>query len=271
MRAIATRAFCLAAALLAAAPAAAQSGGGQSDKGLQGILSAGAGFVPDYEGSSRSTLVPYAEARVNLGNYYAAFEGNDLRFNVIDSSHFHAGPLIGFRRARNDVDSKAVSLMRRVDHSFTAGGFVEYEHIAADPRSGESVTLSAGQSVIGADSGITATLRAEAHRPLKFIDPGLIATVELDSDWANRDYMRTYFDVDPADSAASGLPVFHARSGFKSVGAAIAVDQFLSRKWAVGVRFHYARLLGDAADSPVTSIAGSPNQTFVGFVLSYVL
>ena len=63
-----------------------------------GYGSLGLSLLPEYEGSNSYILMPYAEGRLNYNNYYARFEGGALRFNLIDSEQFHAGPLIGFRQ-----------------------------------------------------------------------------------------------------------------------------------------------------------------------------
>jgi outer membrane scaffolding protein for murein synthesis (MipA/OmpV family) len=239
--------------------------------GIKGTLALGVGLIPDYEGSSTYKATPYAEARVNLGNYYARFEGGSFRVNLIDSDTFHAGPLIGLRQSRGDVGSNAVAAMDHLSFSATAGGFLEYEHVAQDPRSAERATLTFDDGIAGETGGWTVTVRGVIRRPLDFIDRGLIAAVEADGSWASDRYMQTYFGVSLPDALASGLPPFRAGSGTKSVGVALSLDQFLSRKWSIGARFHYARLANDAADSPITAIAGSPNQFFAGLVIGYVL
>lgn len=259
--------------MVVARPALAQNSGGNSGQsgGLKGFISLGAGLIPDYEGSDDYSATPYVEGRANLGNYYVRFEGGALRFNLVDSDRFHAGPRIGFRRGRGDVGNRAVSRLHHIKDSVTAGGFVEYEHVHKDPRAGERVTLTLADDITGNDSGWEVDLRGVIRRPVNFIDRGLIASFEADTTWSSQNYMQSYFGVTPSDSLRSGLPAYGASAGMKSIGAALALDQFLSRKWSVGVRFHYARLMGAAANSPVTAIAGSPNQYFVGLVAGYVL
>lgn len=238
---------------------------------LKGFLSAGAGLIPDYKGSQYYEPTPYFDARLNYGNYYARFEGGNLRLNVIDSRSFHAGPIIGIRRGRDDSGSAAVSRMNNIDTGITHGGFIEYEHIAQDRREGERVTLSVVDGNINQDGGLAVTLQGVVRRPVKFLNPGLIASFEADVTWANRKYMQTYFGVNASDALTSGLPVYRTGSGFESVGTGFALDQFLSPKWSVGLRLHYARLTGNAADSPITAIEGTPNQFFAGLVIGYVI
>ncbi len=232
-----------------------------------GYGSLGLSLLPEYEGSSSYILMPYIEGRLNYGNYYARFEGGALRFNLIDSEQWHAGPLIGFRRGRGNVNSP-VRTFKHLDDTETAGGFIEWEHVAEDPRSGETVTISADNAVYGEKGGWTIVTRATVRRPIEAVNPGFIVSLTGDLSWVSRPYMRQYFGVSPADSLRSGLPEFSPGDGFNRVGAAISVDQFLSRHFSVGVRGYYARMLGPAADSPVTS---DSNQFFAGIVAGYVL
>ncbi|HEX3756463.1 MAG TPA: MipA/OmpV family protein [Rhizomicrobium sp.] len=239
--------------------------------GIQGYVSAGVGLLPDYIGASKYIIVPYVDGQANLGNYFLRFDGGDLQLNLLDDDNIHAGPLIGYRMGRGDVYYDAVSRMHHIRYSITDGGFVEYEHLAQDPRSGERVTLSVSEGNINYQSGLDVELRALLHRPLDFIDPGLIAAVEGDMGWGDGSFMQTYFGINQPNAVASGFPLFRARSGIEDAGVSLSLDQYLSRKWSVGVRFHYMRLLGDAADTPLTAIAGSPDQMFGGVVVGYVL
>jgi MipA family protein len=262
-------AFGLTAALAAASPLAAHAD--DSGKGVQGYFMLGAGMAPEYDGADSYELVPYIEGLVAKGNYFLRFDSGALQVNLVNSGSFHAGPLVGVVQGRGAVESNPVSAMRNVAWSLAGGGFLEYQHNYADPRSGERLTVSAMQGAINGRTGLRVTARASANRPLEFANPGLIAALAVDVTWADNKYMNTFFSVDAADSAASGLAPFHAGSGIESAGVGFSLDQFLSRKWSVGMRLHYARLMGDASDSPVTSVAGSPNQFFGGLVLGYVL
>jgi len=232
-----------------------------------GYGSLGLSLLPEYEGSNSYILMPYVEGRLNYNNYYARFEGGALRFNLLDSEQFHAGPLIGFRRGRGNVNSP-VRLFKHLDDTETAGGFLEWEHVAKDPRSGETIAIMADNAVYGEKGGWAIVTRATIRRPVEFLNPGFIVSLTGDVSWGSRSYMQKNFGVSPSDSLASGLPAYSAGDGFNRVGVALSADQFLSRHFSVGLRGYYGHLLGPAADSPVTADA---NQFFAGLVAGYVL
>jgi outer membrane scaffolding protein for murein synthesis (MipA/OmpV family) len=232
-----------------------------------GYGSAGLSLIPEYEGSNSYVLLPYFEGRLNYKNYYARFEGGAMRFNLWDSEEFHFGPLIGFRRGRGNVNSP-VHFFKHLDDSETAGAFLEWEHTAEDPRSGETVYLAADNGVIGEKGGWQVVLRGTARRPIEAINPGFIVSLTGDLAWSSKSYTQKYFGVSASDSLASGLPQFNAGSGFSRAGVALSVDQFLSRHFSVGLRGYYASLIGDSSSSPVTS---SSDQFFAGLVFGYVL
>ena len=77
-------------------------------------------------------------------------------------------------------------------------------------------------------------------------------------------YARTYFGVTPAGSVASGLPVFRPEGGQKdiTVGGFVthAITGDLTKGLALIVGGTYKKLVGDFADSPLVSIAGSRHQ-----------
>jgi outer membrane protein len=237
--------------------------------GLTGFVAVGVSYVSDYEGSDDYDISPYIEGRLEYGNYYARLEGSDIRFTVIDSSMWHAGPMLGYRAGRDAVEDHQVQRLRSIDEALTAGAFVEVEHVGEDPRYGETLTLSITQDVTGFESGFVGTLRGIVRRPALFINPGFIVSLDAEIDFASDDYMGTYFDVSPGDAGRSGLPKYDADGGIKDVGVGLSIDQFLSPSWSIGTRLHYFRMLDDAADSPVVDDAGSADQFFAAVVGGY--
>lgn len=65
-------------------------------------------------------------------------------------------------------------------------------------------------------------------------------------------HMQAWYGVTPAQSAASGYPVFTPREGLKDAGVGITWRTELGPQWAAFAGASASRLLGGAADSPLT-------------------
>jgi MipA family protein len=78
-----------------------------------------------------------------------------------------------------------------------------------------------------------------------------------------------YFGVDADQAAASGLPVYAAQGGVRSVGAGAKARHDIDHQWFTHSFIEYERLRGDAAGSPIVGQRGTPNQTMIGFGVGY--
>jgi outer membrane protein len=78
-----------------------------------------------------------------------------------------------------------------------------------------------------------------------------------------------YFSVSAGQSAATGLPVYAATGGFYSYGAGGQIEYFFDRQWSVHAIAEYERINGSAADSPLVTMRGSPNQLTFGVGATY--
>ena len=73
-----------------------------------------------------------------------------------------------------------------------------------------------------------------------------------------------YFGINAGQSAASGLPLFDAKGGVRSVGAGTQARYFWTPQFATHAFVEYERLTGDAASSPLVEQRGTPNQLTFG-------
>jgi len=84
-----------------------------------------------------------------------------------------------------------------------------------------------------------------------------------------------YFSITPAQSAASTisglplLPVYNATGGLYSYGAGGQVEYLLNRHWSILGFVEYQRLTDSAADSPLVTMRGSPDQFMFGVGATY--
>ena len=237
----------------------AGDGGGTADEWSFSI-GAGAGFAPDYEGSEDYKAVPLLLARVQRNEIFVTLEANTLRANLLPFPVFQAGPLVRYRPERDDVDNDAVDDLEDVDAAVELGGFVGFE------AQGWHGRVEVTQDVADAYDGLLVGVRGGYRAVLR---PNLSLNTTVFTTYADDDYMETYFGIDGADAARSGLDTFDADAGFKDVGVSLAARYGGREGWGLTGIAAYKRLLEDAEDSPVVDDEGDANQLFAGLLVTY--
>ena len=89
------------------------------------------------------------------------------------------------------------------------------------------------------------------------------------STWADEDYMSSYFGIDGADAARSGLDQYSADEGFKDISFGGGISYRLFERVSISALASYTRLINDAADSPIVDDAGDENQFLAGALVNY--
>lgn len=227
------------------------------------FIGAGIGSYPDYFGSDEQAVGVAPIARVSLGgNRFARLFVNDLRVNLLDHPNWQLGPAAVYRFGREDVDDRVVRQVHEIDASLSLGAFGGYTwRDPAELRRQAGVGGWALGDVTGAYGGWTAGLNAFAMQPVArmvSLAGGAAFT------YASDNYMDEYFGVTGADALASGLPVYTAGGGVRDARAWVVAMVHLGPQRHVGAGVMYARLMGDAADSPLVSDRGSENQWIYG-------
>lgn len=233
-------------------------------------IGAGLATVPDYEGSDHNRLTPAPGAIGSYKGINFQLAGNRFSADLVPSTSggidFQAGPVavVNFNRnSPNNIDDPRVRALGKVKTAIELGGYVGVGKtgIITSPYDRLSVSLSYRHDVNGShDSGIW-------QPSINYLTPlstksavALFATAEH----AGQGYADAYFTVTPAQSIASTLPAYRARSGWKNytLGAigTYSLTGNLLHGWKVVGGGTYSRLLNDFGDSPVVSIAGSRSQ-----------
>ena len=230
-------------------------------------LGAGLGVVPEYEGSDDYEVVPvpFADVVWNSGRS-VELRGLKLKANLIPSDWkfgrevWRLGPMANYRFGRDGVDDDKVDRLKNVDDSFELGAFVG---VGLDNW---NFKVEALQDVTNGHEGFLLTLRGGYRYP---INPSWIVSLGAFTTYADGSYMNSYFSIDNSDAARSGLKTFDADSGIKDVGFDVGASYTFAENWSVRALGRYTRLVGDAADSPVTDDRGSENQFLAGAVIVY--
>ncbi len=237
-------------------------------------IGAGAGYRPSYEGSDSYNIGPAPLIQGSVEGFDFGARGPGLFVDLVRDSkrankvQFILGPQILLRLDRTSRinDSAVEALGERdtgIELGFTSG--VAFKQLLS-PFDSLTLSLNAGWDVAGAHNGSVITPSVSYSTPLS---RAIFVNLSLSADRVDDNYAQTYFSIDAAGSAASGLPQFNANGGWKSAGAFLVTAFDLSGNaldggFSLFGLSSYNRLLGDAKRSPVTSIRGSADQFFVG-------
>jgi MipA family protein len=210
----------------------------------------GAADVPLYPGSSRRRYLALPLFNITYGRFFlgdapGSTTAGGLGVNLYQDSHWRFGAVVSGDFVTPRKEANDPHLHGLGDISSTARGslFASYTLDWATLRTNVSTDIA------GHGEGTLAGVELEGrYHPIERLTlsagPGLT--------WASGPYMRTFFGVDPAQSAASGLPQFHATSGLEAVRFSLGASYQLTSAWNLGTRATLSRLRGDAVDSPIT-------------------
>ena len=250
-------ALLLVALAAVAVPANAQESGENGEKRTRIIL--GPQLSPSWPGADKFSVGPYIDVSRTRESEFE-FEAPDESFGqpLVHSGNFAFGPAFGFigKRKASDIGAD----LPKVGFSIEAGGFAQVAltpslRIRAEGRKG----LSGHKGWVGEVSADY--IAREGDDWLFSIGPRVT--------FGDSRYTRAYFGVTPEAAVASGLPAYDPDGGVQSVGVTAGYHRMLGRNWGFAVYGRYDRLVGDAADSPVTRELGSRGQPSAGVALSY--
>ncbi|MEI9927670.1 MAG: MipA/OmpV family protein [Sphingomonas sp.] len=278
------RPFALLATLLIAAPAIAQDTKPApviDPAKLDGdslTIGIGAGAVPSYEGSDDMVFspVPGVIGRVSRINF--TLRGNRFWADLIPTKggpgwDFELGPVVSvnFNRSSSIKDPR-VRALGKLRAAIEAGGYIGIgkQGLITSDYDKLSVSVAYTRDVNHVYRSYLITPAIDYGTPLS---TKAYVGLSLAADYMGGGYAQTYFGVTPAGSAASGLPAFSAGKGWKDYSITGIGDVSLTGDLTHGLSLvgavSYRRLLNDAADTPVTRIAGSPSQWTAVLGLAY--
>lgn len=241
-------------------------------------LGLGAAVVPSYDGSDRSVLTAAPAVRGRVSGINFSILGSRAWADVIADNNgpgwdFQAGPVVNVNLNRTArIQDRQVSALGKIDAAIEAGGFVGVGRQGLITSDYDKLTL-----------GVSYTHDVGTVHKSYIVSPSInygtplsrkaYVLLNLSANYMGNGYAQTYFGVTPQGSAASGLPAYAARKGWKdwTLGAMgnVALTGDLTRGLSMVGGVGYRRMLDDAADSPVVRIAGSRDQWYGALGLAY--
>jgi outer membrane protein len=214
-------------------------------------IGAGAVSAPKYPGSSSRRFEPIPLLSASYGRYFigglpGAGVPVGLGMNIIESSDWKFGVGLGIDLKKPRKESDDARLTGLGDISGTPHGavFGSYTHDWFSVRS--NVVTDIG----GKHEGTLASLELEGRYRLT---PNLTLSAGPGLVWADKKYSQTFFGIDAAQSANSGLAPYAAGAGLNSLRFSVGAEYRFDAHWFVGARATAATLRGDARRSPITS------------------
>jgi MipA family protein len=250
---------CIAAPTLAAAQAMdfvrlAPPGG----TGLRLSVGLGAAAVPEFSGASerRAQVLPLVDAQWANGLF--ASTRNGLGYNFSRDPSFHAGLRVSLDLGRDSKRSPRLDGFDDIDPSAMFGAFANWRvggswSLLGSVQTGAGGEGRAANAQLGLGYGTALGPRVQL---------GATASVMV----ATSEYMQLFHGVSAGQSARGGLPVYTPTGGLHSARLAVNANYALDARWSLGAFASGARLLRDAADSPITQ---DRNQASVGVLVSY--
>lgn len=217
---------------------------------------------PTYPGADDFSVLGFPSFDIRRVGEPKRFSTPDDGFSltVYENSGFRFGLAGRFRGGRYLSDDRRLFGFKDVNWAVEPGVFLEFWplemiRLRAELRHGVN-----GHHGFVADLGLDGVAR---YGRFTFAAGPRLAL-------GDSDFARTYFGVTPAESALNGLvPAYRPSGGATSVGLASSLSYDWSEQWSSTVSVSYARLVGDAADSPIVKRFGSENQFTFGASLSY--
>jgi len=259
-----------------ALPAAAQDAGTSDEGKLSGdylAVGVGAGYGPSYEGSDDYVVFPVPLVQGRIHGIGINPRGGGIALDFVPDPPSGPGFNLGIagkvRLTRtHDTHDAVVNRLARLDTAIEVGPTigVTFPHVL-DRYDALTFTTDVLWDVGGAYKGMVVDPMVSYTTPLS---RGILANLSLNAEWGDRKFANYYYSITPAQSAASGLPVFHAGSGFNKAGARLLLGIDLDGDLtdggaAIFVLGGYTRQLGDGERTPLTRLRGSPDQ-FLGAV-----
>lgn len=260
-----------AAADLPAQPEQATTSAGVAPAAPDWIVTVGVEgrVVPAWAGASESkpAVTGFPLFSVRKAGSPPDFPGprDSIGFSLIDLGQIKIGPAFKPVWQRKASDYAALNGLGNVNYALQAGAFTEYWpapwlRLRGEVRQG-----------FGGETGVTGDLFLDAIVPDGAWTFSAGPRLTLQSAAATG----PYFSITQAQAIGStvsglpALPVYRAGGGLYSYGGGTMAQYAFNPQWTAHALFEYERLTGSAADSPLVTQRGSPDQFTFGLGATY--
>ncbi|MFB0613769.1 MipA/OmpV family protein [Aurantiacibacter poecillastricola] len=245
------------------------------------VVGAGVAISPSYQGSDDYVFNVLPVVQGSLGGVDISPRAAGVKLDFVQDPEDGMGLDLGIAgRLRSDrarqITDDVVEQYGELDRAIEVGPTVGVNFPAVlNPYDSVSISTDVMWDINGAHGGMVVAPSVSYFTPLS---RSIVASLSLSAEWADGEYHDYYFRV--SDAAYTGLapaplPEFEPQGGgFTNAGANLLLGIDLDGDIANGglgliVVGGYSRVLGDAADTPFTSIRGTKDQFFGAVGIGY--
>ena len=211
------------------------------------VLGAAAESQPVYAGASAYKVQGGPVINIQYRDIAFFSTGDGLGVNFLRGDHYRVGVAIAYdlgRRERDDyANLKGMGDISAAPVAKVFGSYVLSKKFPLILRLDAKQIIGGANGAI-ADAGLYMPLPGSSKRFVMFAGP----SIEL----ATHKYLQSEFGVTPAQSLATGHPVFDPHAGMVSVGVGFSATWFFTEHWLLNTDAALNKFKGSPDVSPIT-------------------
>jgi outer membrane scaffolding protein for murein synthesis (MipA/OmpV family) len=225
------------------------------------ILGAAAETQPAYTGAHAYKVQGGPVINIQYKDIAFLSTGDGIGVNFLRGDHYRVGAAIAYdlgRKGRDDYGNlRGMGDISAAPAAKLFATFVLSKKFPLILRMDARQILGGADGTVG-DVGIYMPLPGSSKKFVMFAGPSITL--------ATHRYLQSEFGVTPAQSLASGHPVFDAHAGMQSVGVGFSATRFLTDHWLLNIDAALTKLKGSPDVSPVTETS---TQRELAFSINY--
>ena len=211
------------------------------------VLGVAADTQPVYAGADAYRVQSGPVINIQYSDIAFLSTGDGLGVNFLRGDHYRVGAAIAYDRGRIERDDYTnLRGMGNINPAPVAKLFATYVLSKKFPlilRVDARQILGGADGTVG-DAGLYIPLPGSSKKFVMFAGPSVT--------FGTHHYLQSEYGVSPAQSLASGHPVFDAHAGMASVGVGFSATRFITNHWLLNLDAAINKLKGSPDVSPIT-------------------
>src|SRR5882757_7731751 len=211
------------------------------------ILGTAAEVQPVYDGSRAYRVQGGPVINIHYRDIAYASTGEGIGFNFLRGDHYQVGVGVTYDFGRHEADDFA-NLHGMGDISAAPVGKL-YASWVLSRKFPLILRVDARQFMGGAEGAVG---DAAVYLPLPGSSKTFVMFAGASITMGTKHYLQTLYGVSPAQSAASGHPVYEIpRAGTSAAGVGFSATKFVTKHWLLNVDAALSQIRGSPAHSPL--------------------